>query len=404
MRRLLAGLLVFVAACGSTGDADVITAVGVERETVREAPVEETVRGLTAFACELYGRTARPAENHVISPLSIAYAYGMARAGAAPATGTELDALFGFPAEGPHTAFNLLTSQIVTTYGPPPPAREREENEQRREPPVVAIANGLFTQRGFTPKQPFLHTLAAQYGTGVREVDFRGDATKVIDAWADEQTAGRIKKVFDRLDPDTKAVITNAVYLRADWDQPFGKEPPEQAAFTRGDGTTVQTTLMRHKTPLRYAEGEGWQAVELRYAESELAMWVLVPPAGTAPAGLLSPQTLRQVGSSLKELPVDLAMPKWDFGTSIDLRERIPLKSNDFSGIADGLFLGAAIHRATITVDEQGTEAAAVTGMAFPASAGPQAEAVVRADHPFAFVIVHLPTRTPLFLGHVAAP
>ncbi|MFI6476988.1 serpin family protein [Nonomuraea sp. NPDC050663] len=404
MRRLLAGLLVFVAACGSTGDAGVITAVGVQRETVREAPVEETVRGLTAFGYELYGRTARPTENYVISPLSIAYAYGMARAGAAPATGTELDGVFGFPAEGPHTAFNLLTSQIVTTYGPPPPAREREENEPRREPPVVAIANGLFTQRGFTPKQPFLHTLAAQYGTGVHDVDFTGDATEVIDAWADEQTAGRIKKVFDRLDPKTRAVVTNAVYLRADWREPFGKEAPEQAAFTRGDGTTVQTTLMRHKTPMRYAEGQGWQAVELRYAESELAMWILVPPAGTSPAGLLSPQTLRQAGAGMKEAPVDLAMPKWDFDTSIDLVRQVPLKSNDFSGIADGLFLGQAIHRATITVDEQGTEAAAVTGMAFPASAGPEAEAVVRADHPFAFVIMHLPTSTPLFLGHVVDP
>ncbi|GAA4191311.1 serpin family protein [Streptosporangium oxazolinicum] len=411
MRRLLPALLAVAAlsACAMT-DSSAVTAKGVKRETPKDPPVAETVRGLTSFGHALFAATASPGANTVLSPLSIGYAFGLARAGAAGTTATELDALFGFPSGGPHTSFNALTRQIVTTDEPPPlpdPDAERDAQAGAPEPPIVGIANALFTQEGLSVKPGFLRTLAAQYGTGVRQVDFAGDAAGVINAWAEERTAGRIRKVFDNLPARTRLVLANAVYLKADWTIPFTDAPEEGATFTRADGTTTRTTLMRRDGFLPYASGSGWQAVELRYAGDELAMWVLVPRAGGSPGDLLSPAVMAEVAAGLGERPVRLALPRWDFSTSLDLAEplaKLGLRGNDYSGIVDGALLDQAIHRANIAVDEWGTEAAAVTGLMFAVSAPAPPEAEVRADHPFAFAIVHRPTLTPLFIGQVGDP
>ncbi|MFC4588760.1 serpin family protein [Sphaerisporangium corydalis] len=412
---LVAALLaVAVTACGGRGDSRVLVAEGVSREVPKDAPVAEVVKGITEFGHALYAAGARDTVNTVLSPLSIAYAFGMARAGAAGVTSAEMDKAFGFPAAGPHTAFNTLSRQIVTVDGPPPapdPEGERDASSEPRDP-VVGIANGLFTQEGLPVRQEFLRTLASQYGAGVHTVDFAKDATGDINAWADEQTAGRVKKVFDQLAPATKLVIANAVYLKADWLHTFAEGPAEEnAAFTRADGSEVRTKLMHLTSDLRYASGTGWQAVELPYAKSDLVMWVLVPERGGSPADLLRPAALARVATGLRTASVDLFLPGWDFATGLDLEP--PLRKlglagifdhGDFSGIADGIFLGQAIHRANISVDEWGTEAAAVTGLAFPTSARLDRGAKVRADHPFAFAIMHRTTLTPLFIGHVADP
>ncbi|MFI0418104.1 serpin family protein [Spongiactinospora sp. 9N601] len=394
------------------GESGVLTAEGVSREVApADAPVPQVVQGMTAFGHSLHAKVAKPGENTVISPLSIAYAYGLARAGAAGETGARIDQVFGFPGQGPHTAFNSLTADIITVDGvPPKPDRGERDAAQDGEPadPIVGIANGLFAQHGLPVKPGFLKTAKSQYDAGLHAVDFAGEATKTIDKWVTEQTAGRINKLFDSLDPATKLVLANAVYLKADWEKPFTAEPAQKAPFTLADGSRKTVELMKQSGNFRYAKGSGWQAVELPYAKSDLAMWVLVPDAGGAPGDLLKAETLQQVGSNLADTRVGVFLPRWDFGTDLDLMPPMSAlglgAGGDFSGISDGLTLKQAVHRANITVDEHGTEAAAVTGLAFPVSAAPEAETTVRADHPFAFAIVHKKTGAPLFMGQVSDP
>jgi serpin B len=151
---------------------------------------------------------------------------------------------------------------------------------------VVAVANGLFVQDGVEIKPPFLDILAGQYGAGVQVVDFQdGTAKAAIDAWVREQTAERIQKLFDQLPPETAVVLANAVYLKADWQTPFAKEPLQEGPFTLADGSVVSATMMRRVDEgMRYAEGDGWQAVEIPYAGDELVMWVILPERGGSPA------------------------------------------------------------------------------------------------------------------------
>ena len=415
---LISGLL--VAACGSGGartdgpvvvagaDLAPLVATGIGRETPTSAPVDQTVAGMTKFGYDLYRQIATPGTNVVLSPLSLDTAFGMARAGAAGATADQLDRVFGFPPDGPHAALNALTSELVTIDGAPPMSQpSRADPAGKPAAPLVAVANGLFVQHGLAVKQAFLQTLARQYGAGMAGVDFASPRAKeLIDAWVKEHTAGRITKLFDDLPPWTVLVLANAVYFKGEWVNRFDKAQP--APFTRADGSTVQAGLMRVFAPdLGYAEGTGWQAVELPYADSDLSMLVMVPTDGSDPGALLAPAALARVRAELRPQAVDVFLPKWDFGSTIELLE--PLKKlgltalAGFPGIAEGIFIDQAIHRANITVDESGTEAAAVTGIAF-AVCGGCGPPVVRADHPFAFAIVHQPTGTPLFIGQVADP
>jgi serpin B len=129
----------------------------------------------------------------------------------------------------------------------------------------------LFVQEGLPVVDDFLHTLASQYGAGARTVDFpSGQGTEQINAWVREWTAERITKLFGQLAPETRLVLANAIYLKADWQSPFVKNPTGNATFTRFDGTTIAVPMMHQQESLRYASGQGWQAVELPYAASEL--------------------------------------------------------------------------------------------------------------------------------------
>jgi serine protease inhibitor len=244
-------------------------------------------------------------------------------------------------------------------------------------------------------------------------VDFGTPAAPAeINAWTTRQTGGRIPTLFDSLDPATVLVAANALYLRADWQRPIAGSPVQDAPFTRADGSRVPAPTMVGTASYDYAAGAGWQAAEIPYAGGELVMRLLVPTGRTDPAALLAPATLTAAARTAPTR-VRLSLPRWKAGTGVDLgavlrklgvTDLFDVRTADLTGIGPGVFAGRAVHRATITVDEWGTEAAAVSGIQFPVSAPPAPEVTVAADHPFAYQIVHKPTGVPLIVGTVADP
>ena len=384
VRGLLAGAVIvsLVAACGTAGSNGApsqtaeLRAAGVQREAPpADAPVDATVAGMTAFGYDLFQASAEPDGNFVISPLSIAYAFAMARAGARGETADQIDEVLRFPRDDVHAAFNAITGELVTASSPPSRSPSVTKTPGQSVPPVLSIANAMFVQAGVAVEDEFLRILASQYGTGAQAVDFTSPAAiEAIDAWVREQTAERIKKLFDELPPETKAVLANAVYFKGDWALPFAEFPTTTEPFTRQDDDVVQAPMMRQENNLRFATSEMWQAVELPYADSDLAMWVLVPTGRRSPAELLAPDVLSDVATGLAPGRVDLSLPRWDFATDLDLMPPlqdlgmdVPFSPGaaDFSGMLPDVWIGQAVHRANITVDEWGTEAAAVTGISF---------------------------------------
>lgn len=410
-RLVAAGLtLATVAACGGPAMPTLIAGDVARQWPAADTPTGDVSRSVTALGYRLTGSAFPAGQNSVVSPLSIAYAFAMARAGAGGETAAQMDRVLGFPATGLHEAFNLITRQIVTADVPPP----RRTGPREPGPPVVCVGAGLFPQRGMPIGRPFLTTLAAQYGAGVYPVDFAGGtADDTINQWVRRQTAGRIKQAFDALPPSTALVLANTIYLRADWaGLTFAEDPVTTQPFTRAGGDTVGVPMMHGAIQMRYAVGDGWQAVEVPFAGGTLAMRILLPAPGRAPGPLLAPETMAKVASTLRTGYVGVSLPRWDFGADLDLVTALKAMgltlpfapAADFGGISPGLFIGQAVHRANITVDEWGTEAAAITGLAFATAAEPPPPIQVRVDHPFAFAVMHAGTGIPLFMGQVMDP
>lgn len=413
---LVAALLgtVVLAACGSempvtpeSSQAELVRSDVSRKAPAAQAPKAEAAAGLQQFGFELIRDNPELLKdgNVVLSPASIGAAFAMARAGARGDTAAQIDAVLHFPTRGLGDAYNAMT-------------RDWTASPAAKDAPELSIANAAFAQRDFPLEPSYLDALAADFGAGVRTVDFtNGSAAQVINDWVKEQTRDRIRKLFDELDPATRLVLANAVYLKATWEHQFLAELTSPGPFHRADGTVVRPETMR--TPpeyerFAYATTDEWSAVRMPYVGDELAMWVLLPSARDgAPVALLDPEVLATAADRARVQRVDLSLPKWDFQSDLPLNEPLqelgmttPFSSEaDFSGISPATPpIDQVMHRADITVDEKGTEAAAVTGIGFAVSAPPPPDAVMNVDHPFAFVVVHEPTGAPLFEGVVGDP
>jgi serpin B len=431
---LLSGLalagLPALAACGAGSGEGTTKIAGLQpltvtatRTKIELAAVQDlpsVVAGIRHFGAAFYRANATMDANFTASPFSIAVAFGMLRAGSRGPTAAAIDTAFGFPtgtsASGAvHPALNALTANLVTSQpvstAPAPTASGRPRD------PIVAIANALFLQQGFAPavRHDFLELLATQYGSNPIGVDFAEPkaAAATINAWVARQTRDRIKKLFDSLDPSTVLVLANAIYLKADWALQFDRAATKDDPFSAPTGTVTAPMMNQTLENAAYSAGDGWQGVAIPYAGGQLSMRVVVP---TRPATDLVVLATAMDAALDTHTPgstagVTLTLPRWNTASNLELGSAlarvgltVPFSARaDFSGIAPNLHIDQAVHRANITVDELGTEAAAVTGIGMATSASAR-QVVVRADRPFAWAIVHDPTGTPLFTGHVVNP
>ena len=402
--------------------------IGVSQVGVLDA----VVAGMQNFATHLYSVSATATQNWTVSPLSIAVAVGMLRAGARGATGAQLDAAFGFPRTSapqgsPHPALNALTAELVTTSTSHP-----SPTDSFNGPPVVALANGLFVADGSASSilPAYLALLAQQYGAHAIGVDFtKHSAVEVINAWVSRQTRGRIPNILSELDPATLLVLANAVYLKAAWLEQFDKAQTRTATFRTASGTTVQARTMRKTLQdAGYASTADWQRVTMSYAGGELSMRVVVPTrmvTDVAALGALlpvatAPNRADDQGGADQAVLVDMRLPRWNTSTQLDLRTLLPRLGvtdvfnparADLDGIVagGGLSVDQAVHEANVTVTEKGTVAAAATviqALALSLHVPPARPRTVHvhADRPFVWAIVHEPTGTPVFTGHVVDP
>jgi serpin B len=265
--------------------------------------------------------------------------------------------------------------------------------------------------------------LAESFGTGMRQVDYEHDyeaARRAINAWTSDQTHAKIPALLGRgiLDPSTRLVLVNAVYLKAPWAVPFEKHATQDRSFTCADGSQVDvpTMTLDSQSPLAYARGAGWQAVDLMYDGGGLAMAVVVPDAGRLDevTSGFDADFLSALLAGMQPTGVALQLPRWTFRTQVllnralgDLGMPTAFTSNaDFSGMTHDMRLEikAVVHEAFIAVDEQGTEAAAATAVVMRVSSAMIDTVKLTVDRPFLFVLHDTATGTPLFIGRVSDP
>jgi len=416
MKHRLALLLVLVmtlTGCGSTSAGDVALAADVARASASPADANAAATAIDAFGLDLYRQVASTGGNVVLSPASVAIALAMARAGAQGTTAAQMDAVMhGAGADG--AGINALDQALAARNG------TFTDADGQTLPVTLRIANAPFAQRGMTLTPAYLDALAADFGAGVRLVDYEGAteaARQAINAWVAGQTENRIPQLIGNgiLSPQTRLTLVDAIYLKAPWVTPFPADATQTGPFTRADGSTVDVPLMSVSTSLAYAAGSGWQAVELPYVGGSLALTVIVPAdLASFQAGLTATE-LGQVFAGLQEQEVDLTLPKFSIQTATSLADALkalgmPLafdpEQADFSGITtqEQLFISDVIHQANISVDEKGTEAAAATAVVMAGSAAPAQRVTLRVDRPFLFALRDVPTGAILFLGRVVDP
>jgi serpin B len=378
-----------------------------------ESDLPELAAGNSAFAFDLYQALRTGEGNLFFSPYSISQALAMTYAGAAGATKQQMAATLSFtlPDDQFHPAFNSLDLELASRA-------EGERGTEGREF-QLNIANAIWGQAGYGFLPDFLDVLAQNYGAGLRVLDFISapeESRVTINDWVSEETEGKIEDLIapGLIDGLTRLVLTNAIYFNAPWSFPFDPQSTEARTFHLLDGGEVTVPMMKQGTKMMYAEGEGYQALELPYGSGALSMLVLLPEAGQFEAletSLTADRVDAMIGG-LDEWGVSVEMPKFEFESSIDLGETLAAMgmpdafgNADFSGMTGNreLFIGFVVHKAFVSVDEKGTEAAAATGVGMEASA-PNRNAKFTVDRPFIFLIRDRETGAILFLGRVLNP
>ena len=457
---LMVALPLLITACGGSDDGDrtettMTTDTTVTTETTATGDVQiamsELARlapaasradlraaasSLQAFGIDLYDILAADAGrgNLVFSPSGIMTALAMTYAGAAGATAEEIAAALNLTLEGDalHQAFNSLDAALESR------SWSKTDPEGKETGVLVKTANSLWGQKGVAFEKLFLDTLAANYGAGMRLVDYMNaaeEARVAINRWVAGETNDKIPELIPQgtLDALTRLVLVNAVYLDATWQLQFDPAMTKDGPFTTPAGDSVITPMMTQNEMLPYAAGDGWQAAELAYVGDELVMTLVVPDEGRfeeleglLAAGLLD-EVVGQLGSAAGEpgsgseearslTQVQLTMPKFEFRTQTGLMAALTalgMKSAfspgeaDFSGMTteEPMFISDVIHEAYIAVDEEGTEAAAATAVVMRASGMPPDELVeLTIDRPFMFALRDRETGAVLFLGRVTDP
>lgn len=412
------------AADGVTPEGDLALASSDLSRAAPSAPREDVLAASAAigtFGADLYSVLAEDAAggNLVVSPSSIVTALAMTYAGAVGVTADEMAKTLHFDLQGDalHQAFNALDSLIESRSWE---GKDPEGNEQGV---LVKTANSLWAQRDLVFDALFLDTLAANYGAGVRLVDFKKateSARETINKWVAEQTAEKIPELIPggALDALTRLVLVNAVYLDATWASPFDKDATADGSFTTLSGSVVTTPMMNQSAGFAYGKGDGWQAVELPYARDELAMLVILPDEDRFAEieSRLSSGLIETAVAALKTGPeAQLTMPRFEFRTQAGLADALKAlgmerafdsMTADFSGMTteEPLYISKVIHEAYIAVDEEGTEAAAATAVIMRVAAAPMETVQMRIDRPFMFALRDRDSGVVLFLGRVTDP
>jgi serpin B len=371
------------------------------------APEDATV-STNRLALDLYGQLRAGGGNVFFSPHSIASALAMTYAGARGQTADEMrDVLhLGHEADAVHARFAALDQAL----------EERDGVE-------LAVANALWGQEGFGFREPFLESLERHYGAGLRRVDFDAGlaaAVAEINRWVAKQTNDRIEQLVaeDSFTPPIRLVLTNAIYFKGAWAQPFDERATREGPFHLAGGGTVTVPLMRQKSGFRYQDGDGFAALELPYEGEEIAMLVVLPDEVGGLEALersLTPEMLEGWIDDLQDERVDVVLPRFRLETRYALADHLAelgmssafdRETADFSGITGrrDLFISAVIHKAFVETDEEGTEAAAATAVGMALTSVPAPPKTFHADRPFLFLVRDRETGAVLFLGRIANP
>jgi serpin B len=379
--------------------------------SAEEGRMSSLVEGNSQFAVDLYGKLRNQPGNLFFSPSSISTALAMTYAGARGETAEQMARVLHFPSPQ-----DKLPKAFASLHQALRPVAEKPGYR-------LHVANRLWGQQGYHFLPDFLAVTRDHFHAELAEVDFIGHtelARETINEWVEKQTQDKIKDLVTRgaLTPLSRLVLTNAIYFKGDWTRPFPKAATRDEIFHVSSDKSTTAPLMHKTDDFKFAAVDGLKALELPYGNGDLSTVVLLPDEIDGLAALeqkLSYESLTRWTNGLQKRKVQVFLPRFkltsDFSLSTVLAAMgMPLAFDgaDFTGIStqEPLYISAVLHKAFVDVNEEGTEAAAATGVVIATRAAmiPREPPLFRADHPFLFLIVDNRTKSILFLGRVVNP
>ncbi len=383
-------------------------------------------KGNNCFAAQLYQRLRGQEGNLFFSPYSISTALAMTYAGARSRTQEQMADVLCFPTSTDvlhklsATGEPMTSEQFAQAFGRIIKDLNARSDGNKYE---LRVANALWGQRDYEFLPAFVKLVEEQYAGKLEQVDFvkaAEQARQTINQWVEKQTNGKIKDLISRglLDSMTRLVLTNAIYFKGNWASQFKEDRTREGPFTLLDGNKVQVPMMNQTEQFGYAETDTLQILELPYVGEELSMVILLPKETDGIGELeqeFAGESLSKWLGAVRRQEVIVSMPKFKLTSKFSLGQVLRSmgmtaafsEKADFSGMTGGrdLFISAVVHQAYVDVNEEGTEAAAATGVTMRlTSVGPVRTPVFRADHPFIFLIRDTTSDSILFLGRVMNP
>jgi serine protease inhibitor len=412
IRKLVGTAFVLVSIATS---CDVAKCVSVEIPAPDPAVTSRVSSATYDFGFRLLKALARdPKQNTIISPLGIAMAFAMAYNGAAGGTKTEIAKTLGLGSLSDDD-INRANHSLMLTLAKADPAAQPE------------IANALWVQKDYPINPEFRTVCESFYDASAAGLDFLGDpkgAAAEINSWVDKNTHHRIPAIVGEIDPDTRLILTDAVYFKATWSFPFKKAETRPRPFRLMSGDSRQAAMMDQSRVYPYLENQNFQAIRLPYGNEErYAMYVFLPRKTTGLPDFLRSLDERhwtQWTSQFAPNSGEIALPKFEATYSKQLSDTLKTigmrlafsSAADFSRIplhptsGTALFISEVEHKTWMKVDEAGTEAGAATSLIFELSAafGTSHPFVMIVDHPFFFAIAERQSSALLFAGVIMDP
>jgi len=378
----------------------------------QEPPAKDAAAAGSALGVDLYRQFAAEDGNVFFSPYSVAEGLALLASGAEGRTRQELLSVMHWSL-GPDRMPAAFADQDLMLDG------------AAKGGDVLTVANSLWCQRDLAPRAAFIRTAQQAFRADVRVADFGADlpvSQRMINYWVERKTGGKITGLLTEgsLTPRTQLVLANAIYFKGRWERPFDSRRTAPAPFATARGLTVMAPTMAVTGRFRTKGLDAFELLELPYAGGSLSMAILLPRSrdGLRPieqrlgAPELS-QWLASLDAAGRE-ELEITLPRFKMTYAADLAKalaRLGVATAFQAGAADfspingrhEFFVSNVLHKAIVDVSEEGTEAAAATGVAMSAAiATPPRKFPV--DHPFLFLIRDAQTGSLLFLGRVADP
>lgn len=372
---------------------------------------QEYVKATNTFALNISAKVSEDAakeeKDFIFSPLSVSYLLGMLNNGAAGATGEEICRTLGY-GDNDREAINEFCRTFM------------EQSGTIDETVRLQLANAIVLNRQFAPlKEAFVKAVKDNYSADVQAMNFQdGEAVlSHVNGWCSEKTLGMIPKILENVNPSALAYLMNAIYFKGIWSHKFDRDDTRKENFTREDGSGTQVDMMNITETFFRWRADAFEALSMPYGNGSFRMTFFLPGEGKSVGdviGELTPEVWTEIMQKSVPSLSAVKVPKFETEYEITLNDALiglgmPSAFNgmhaDFSAMTDvPCCLSFVLQKAKIKVDEEGSEAAAVTIAGLVTSIGPGGDpAPFFLDKPFLYAITEGSTGAILFIGSYGA-